>query len=169
MDCTKSCSGGGANGNRYGITKTAREHNNPPALIKKQMMIEPTHNSRYSNNNNNNKYIKLYTTNNKEHTHTNTTNKQTTHESKSKAQRTFICMRICAWDKNVRIRVIWWGNWLMIIAHIEKHFLYMHYICIMQATCMTWNAHKQSHAQVNTQTYIHYTHTHTHWNASINA
>lgn len=168
MDCTKSCSGGGANGNRYGITKTAREHNNPPALIKKQMMIEPTHNSRY-NNNNNNKYMKLYTTNYKEHTHTQQTNN--TRKQKQSPKNFYLYERICAWDKNVWIGVTWWGNWLMIIAHIEKHFLYLHYICIMQATCMTWNAQKQSHAQVNTQTYLHYTHIHTdtHWNASINA
>lgn len=89
------------------LQQTAREHNNPPALIKKQMMIEPTHNSRYSNNNNNTNttnYTLQITEN------TDTENKQRHTRKQSKAQRTFICTRICAWE-NVQIRVTWWGSW----------------------------------------------------------
>lgn len=155
MDCTKSCSGGGANGNRYGITKTAREHNNPPALIKKQMMIEPTHNSRYSNNNNNNKYIKLYTTNN-----THTTNKQHTKAKAKPKELLFV------WEYVLEIRTFgselldeetdWWSS------HILNS---ISYICITFASCKlhVWHeTHTSSHTHkwIHKHTYITRTHTH---------
>lgn len=131
------CRVAGQTGTVTVLQQTAREHNNPPALIKKQMMIEPTHNSRYSNNNN--KYNKLYTTNNREH------RKQTETHTKAKAKpKELLFVREYVLERTFRSELLdeeaGKGSRRrepMIIAHIEKHFLYLHYICIMQATCMT--------------------------------
>lgn len=149
------------------LQQTAREHNNPPALIKKQMMIEPTHNSRYSNNNNN----KLYTTNNREHKTQKQKTNRDTHESKAKPKE-LLFVREYVLERTFRSELLdeeagkgrrRRRREPMIIAHIEKHFLYLHYICIMQATCMTWNAHKQSSTHTHTHKYKHnHTHVRTH-------
>lgn len=135
------CRVAGQTGTVTVLQQTAREHNNPPALIKKQMMIEPTHNSRYSNNNN--KYNKLYTTNNREHKTQKQKTNRDTHESKAKPKE-LLFVREYVLERTFRSELLdeeaGKGSRRrepMIIAHIEKHFLYLHYICIMQATCMT--------------------------------
>lgn len=124
------------------LQQTAREHNNPPALIKKQMMIEPTHNSRYSNNNNNTNttnYTLQITQNTEQKTN------RDTHESKAKPKE-LLFVREYVLERTFRSELLdeeagkgrrRRRREPMIIAHIEKHFLYLHYICIMQATCMT--------------------------------